>query len=419
MNASTIPTYSQESTTIEFDDPSSNLTYEYYNFTCEREVDTLYKTVVYSMYSIIFVIALVGNLFICYVVFASPRMRTVTNYFIMNLSVGDILITILCVPFTCISAMNQYWPFGSFLCPVMSYVQAISVFISAYTLVAISIDKYMVIMWPLRPRISKKTATLAIISIWIFAGLTVWPTAAFTELVQPSEVFVECDKYVCRENYEEVGPEYGRLYSTVLMVLQYLIPFMVLLLSYTSIAVVIWCHRIPGEAENSRDKRIARNKRKMVKMMVTVVCVFTICWLPYNLLIIFAESISNEMLELLYFPFHGLAMSHACYNPIIYCYMNSRFKESLNHILRRIPGYQSYYSKAPTGPPNPGVDPTDSAQINRNNTYTTYISVKKKALRTSQSSGKDTPRSVSIHTNSSIAFSRKSRGSKNVKDEQI
>ncbi|XP_044756801.1 RYamide receptor isoform X1 [Coccinella septempunctata] len=408
-----------EQTAEEYNISNSNLTNLYYNWTCEREVDTLFKTVVYTMYAIIFVVALVGNLFVCYVVLASPRMRTVTNYFILNLSIGDVLITILCVPFTCISMMNQYWPFGSFLCPVISYVQAISVFISAYTLVAISIDKYMVIMWPLRPRISKKAATWAIMAIWIFAGLTVWPTAAFTELVQPSEHFVRCDKYVCQENYKEVGVEYGKLYSSVLMVLQYVIPFTVLLISYTSIAVIIWCHRIPGEAENSRDRRIARSKRKMVKMMVTVVCVFTVCWLPYNILMIFVESIRVDVLEMLYFPFHGLAMSHACYNPIIYCYMNSRFKESLNHILRRIPGCKGHYFRTGSGPPSVGVDPTDSAMINRNNTYTTYISLKKNGLKSSQSCCREPARSASVRTNSSIVFSRKSRYSMNVMDEQI
>lgn len=194
MDTTTSLDFQQYSTTSEYDEDIFTLTNIYHNYTCEREVDTLYKTVVYTMYFIIFVIALIGNIFVCYVVLMSPRMRTVTNYFILNLSIGDILITLLCVPFTCYSMMNQYWPFGSFLCPVISYVQAISVFISAYTLVAISIDKYMVIMWPLRPRISKKAASWAIFTIWIFAGLTVWPIAAFTELVQPSDEYVQCNR---------------------------------------------------------------------------------------------------------------------------------------------------------------------------------------------------------------------------------
>lgn len=57
--------------------------------------------------------------------------------------------------------------------------------------------------------------------------------------------------------------QYERLYTLALMILQYIIPLSVLLFTYTSIAVVIWCHRIPGEAENSRDQRIAKSKRKV------------------------------------------------------------------------------------------------------------------------------------------------------------
>lgn len=60
-----------------------------------------------------------------------------------------------------------------------------------------------------------------------------------------------------------MGDDYGLLYTQILMVLQYVIPSLVLLFTYTSIATVIWCHRIPGEAENSRDQRIARSKRKV------------------------------------------------------------------------------------------------------------------------------------------------------------
>jgi hypothetical protein len=70
-------------------------------------------------------------------------------------------------------------------------------------------------------------------------------------------------RYLCTEDYSKVGVEYGRIYTKILMFLQYIIPSVVLLFTYTSIGVVIWCHRIPGEAENSRDQRIARSKTKV------------------------------------------------------------------------------------------------------------------------------------------------------------
>lgn len=65
------------------------------------------------------------------------------------------------------------------------------------------------------------------------------------------------------EDYSSMSVDFGYTYSTLLMVLQYIIPLKVLVFTYTSIATVIWCHRIPGEAENARDKRMARSKRKV------------------------------------------------------------------------------------------------------------------------------------------------------------
>ncbi|KAB0800485.1 hypothetical protein PPYR_06225 [Photinus pyralis] len=222
-----------------------------------------FQGTVYVMYSIIFVVAMFGNGIICYIVISSPRMRSVTNYFIMNLAIGDILITIFCVPFTSVSYLQQYWSFGGFLCPVVNYSQAVSVFVSAYTMVAISVDRYTAIIWPLRPRLSKKIAAIIIIIVWVIAAVTGVPIPVFSKLGQPTEWHQMCDRYICHEDWSEVGLEYEKLYTLALMVLQYIIPLSVLLFTYASIAIVICCHRIPGEAENSRDQRIAKSKRKV------------------------------------------------------------------------------------------------------------------------------------------------------------
>lgn len=137
------------------------LSHTNFNFSsCDKdELDdsTYFQTTVYIMYISIFIFALFGNGVVCYIVYSSPRMRTVTNYFIVNLAVGDILMSLFCVPFSFFpTLLLQYWPFGSLLCHLVNYSQAISVLVSAYTLVAISIDRYIAILWPLRPRITKR-----------------------------------------------------------------------------------------------------------------------------------------------------------------------------------------------------------------------------------------------------------------------
>lgn len=155
-----------------------------------------FRVTVYSAYAIIFVVSVVGNGFVCFIVLSTPRMRTVTNYFIMNLALGELLITMLCVPFSAFSYLEQYWPFGGILCTVTSYTQCLSVLVSAYTLVAISIDKYMIIMWPLKPRISKRFTATVIAIVWCIAAVTVLPSAMYSTIIQPNDtkIYVDCDK---------------------------------------------------------------------------------------------------------------------------------------------------------------------------------------------------------------------------------
>lgn len=83
-----------------------------------------FKGIIYFFYSTVFVVALTGNGLVCYVVHSSPRMKTVTNFFIVNLAFGDILMALFCVPPSFISILIlQYWPFGQELCPTVNYLQ--------------------------------------------------------------------------------------------------------------------------------------------------------------------------------------------------------------------------------------------------------------------------------------------------------
>lgn len=76
---------------------------------CQAAPDYYYRhnsamTAVYCVaYLLVFAVGLVGNCFVIAVVFRSPRMRTVTNFFIVNLAVADILVIVFCLPATLMS----------------------------------------------------------------------------------------------------------------------------------------------------------------------------------------------------------------------------------------------------------------------------------------------------------------------------
>ncbi|EDV30401.2 uncharacterized protein Dana_GF23269, isoform B [Drosophila ananassae] len=364
------------------------------NFSCDAD-DTqsedlwssvYFKSTVYLLYIPIFIFALIGNGTVCYIVQSTPRMRTVTNYFIANLALGDILMSLFCVPSSFISLLIlNYWPFGIALCHFVNYSQAVSVLVSAYTLVAISIDRYIAIMWPLRPRITKRYAKFIIGGVWFIALATAFPIPVVSRLVLPGSPWHQkCEKYICREMWPSRVQEY--YYTLALFTLQFVLPLVVLIFTYTRIAIAVWGKRPPGEAENSRDQRMARSKRKMIKMMLTVVIVFTMCWLPFNILQLLLndeEFARWTPLPYVWFAFHWLAMSHSCYNPIIYCYMNARFRGGFLQIMYRVPGLRRCcclhrYLGSSGGRSYEATGTERAFHLHRVNTCTTYISTRRK-----------------------------------------
>lgn len=72
---------------------------------------------------------------------AHPRMRTITNYFLMNLSVADLLMSSLNCIFNFIFMVNSDWPFGSGYCMLNNFIANVTVAASVFTLVAICIDR--------------------------------------------------------------------------------------------------------------------------------------------------------------------------------------------------------------------------------------------------------------------------------------
>ncbi|XP_050437185.1 RYamide receptor-like [Adelges cooleyi] len=345
---------------------------------------TVFRTIVYLMYSVVFVVALAGNGLVCYVVMFSSQMHSVTNLFIMNMAVGDLLMTLFCVPFSFVATlMLQYWPFGNDMCHTVSFAQAVAVLVSAYTLVAISVDRYIAIMWPLKPRASRHHAKFIITLVWTIAVITALPILFVTTLEQPSEWHQECGVYICNEMW--TNQNFKHFYNLALMVLQYCIPFAVLLFTYISIGVVVWGKRTPGEAQNSRDARMAKSKRKMIKMMVTVVLAFTFCWLPYNILMILWDhepSLSTwSNLPYVWFSFHWLAMSHTCYNPLIYCWMNMRYRTGFAAVLRNVPGcgncLDGYLSAQQQQFHYSQHDASQMEGLHRINTSSSFVSVRR------------------------------------------
>jgi len=76
-----------------------------------------------SLYSVVILISLVGNSLVVFTVWRNQRMHTATNYFIVNLAVADIMVTLFCTWVRLVDDLTEGWVLGGFFCKINSFAQ--------------------------------------------------------------------------------------------------------------------------------------------------------------------------------------------------------------------------------------------------------------------------------------------------------
>ncbi|KAK3095134.1 hypothetical protein FSP39_010670 [Pinctada imbricata] len=224
-------------------------------------VDPTHKGVLIFLYAVIIVASFLGNVFICLSYKKQVIQRTNTNLFILAISINDI-IQILFEPFLAISNIIFYsWPYASFTCPLVVYVQFVTVNFKAFVLVAMTCEKYVAITMPTRKCYKRKVAYFMILTLFIAAVLVALPTAINTRV--SFEILAIKGHGLCLEIWQESSQKY--IYSITTMILQYFLPILVMGVSYTHIIVILHRHRIPGEPMQDRDQRLMKSKKKLIR----------------------------------------------------------------------------------------------------------------------------------------------------------
>ncbi|TNM86182.1 hypothetical protein fugu_008453 [Takifugu bimaculatus] len=308
----------------------SNITANYTN----QFVQPPWRVALWSVaYSFVLAVAVFGNLIVIWIILAHKRMRTVTNYFILNLAFSDASMAAFNTLINFIYAAHGEWYFGKAYCKFHNFFPVTSVFASIYSMTAIAVDRYMAIIHPLKPRLSAKATTGVIICIWSLAVVLAFPLCYFsTTLVLPH-------KTVCFVAWPRSADD-SFMYHIIVIVLVYLLPLLVMAITYTIVGMTLWGGEIPGDSSDNYHGQL-RAKRKVVKMMIIVVLTFALCWLPYHVYFIvtgLSKQLSKQKyIQQVYLSVLWLAMSSTMYNPIIYCCLNSRFRAGFKRAFRWCP----------------------------------------------------------------------------------
>ncbi|KAL4230565.1 hypothetical protein ACF0H5_010944 [Mactra antiquata] len=347
--------------------------------------------VIIHCYALIFLLAVLGNALVIITLIQNKRMRTVTNVFLLNLSISDLLLAVFCMPFTIIPMMLKNFIFGAHMCVIIRYLQAVSVSVSCFTLVAISLERYFAICRPLQSRewqtLSHSYKTIAV--CWIAAFVASIPIAIYSKYRQSRFGNAMCGEVWPSESWQKA-------YTLYLDFILLLLPVFIMAISYGKISLTLWrgikMDKVENESNNDYTQSFATEtsrrappvvkdgfgrtssstinmdnlnnprkvssklrfsprgirqtnneksraaKKRVIKMLFAVVLEFFICWTPLFFLQTWItmdirhaeENISPFALTLVFL----LSYVSACCNPITYCFMNRNFRNGFKSAFR-------------------------------------------------------------------------------------
>ncbi|CAG5134642.1 unnamed protein product [Candidula unifasciata] len=365
-----------------FDHRTSNTTWSQYvqmcNSTRRGNISQVNDFIILP-YLLIFLLSVVGNTLVILTLVRHKKMRTVTNMFLLNLAISDLLLAVFCMPFTLIPMMMERFIFGPVVCKLIRYAQAVSVGVSCATLVAISIERFYAICQPLK---SRRWQTLShsykvILAIWLVFATLMVPIAVFNKLLELNN-----GAYACREIWPIHVMEC--LYTILLDIVLLVLPLFLMGYSYGRISKDLWsevsltagsepsdvvekqngytspqnkspllprrqiARSISTESSSGKCQlevlrpayycRVLANKKRVVKMLCVVVLEYFICWTPLFVLnswtVLNYVSARENITPLLKTIILLLSYLSSCIHPITYCFMNRRFRQSFADVFR-------------------------------------------------------------------------------------
>uniref|UniRef100_A0A8C5FGD3 Somatostatin receptor type 2 n=1 Tax=Gadus morhua TaxID=8049 RepID=A0A8C5FGD3_GADMO len=267
------------------------------NYT-DPSFDRTSTVVLTCLYFLVCTVGLCGNALVIYVILRYAKMKTVTNIYILNLAVADVLF-MLGLPFIAIQLALVHWPFGPVLCRVVMTLDSLNQFTSIFCLMVMSIDRYLAVVHPIRSTKWRKPRMAKTIN------LTVWGVSLLVNLpiVIYSGLITKHDDCFCTIVWPEPQEAYYTLKSSGLRV---------------------------GSTKRKR------SERKVTRMVSIVVAVFVFCWLPFyvfNVTSVTGTISTTPVLRSTFAFVVVLGYANSCANPILYAFLSENFKKSFQNVL--------------------------------------------------------------------------------------
>ncbi|XP_061191208.1 somatostatin receptor type 2-like [Saccostrea echinata] len=288
-------------------------------------------TIFVVIYILIGFCGLFGNALVIYVILISPKMRTLTNMYLLNLAFSD-LIFLSHIAMVTTTIIIEYWVFGEIMCKIFFTTQAITTFSSVLTLTSLSVDRYIAVC---KPDVAYKyrqplKAVFVIISIWIFSLLLSMPIILYSRRI-PHPYMKGKDS--CMVNWQDVKEV--PIYIIYIFILGFAIPLCFISTFYTCVIVHM---KSAGPANRQRSKEQHRYHRKITYLVLAIILSYVICWLPYwifqiVLVVVFKYKTVAEIMVIQQIC-TVLMFANSMVNPFLYAFINRDFRHRFKEVFQ-------------------------------------------------------------------------------------
>ncbi|XP_062999883.1 apelin receptor-like [Elgaria multicarinata webbii] len=309
---------------------------------------------------LVFVLGLSGNGLVIFTVWrGAPAKRRSADTYIGHLALADLAFVVTLPLWAAYTALRFHWPFGSALCKLSSYLVLLNMFASAFCLGCLSFERYLAIVHALprsagrAPSRARASTLLALAAVWLLAGLLALPAlllrdtrprgplapapganaSAQAQAQAPAAAAaVECDMdFSGVASSAEAEGYWLAALSLATTALGFVLPLLLMTLCYCCIGATVSRH-----FQKHARKEEGRQRRRLLRVIATLVAVFAACWLPFHVL---KSAYVLAWVGLLRLPcawlglilrLHPyatcLAYINSCLNPFLYAFFDSRFR---------------------------------------------------------------------------------------------
>ncbi|XP_075037585.1 QRFP-like peptide receptor [Mixophyes fleayi] len=299
-----------------------------------------------AMYILSFVVGIIGNIMSIKVLTGKRTGRTsslsATRSLLINLAICDLMVVCVCMPITVGNLIYKAWVYGDFLCRAVPFIQAVSVSASVLSLTVISINRYYNVHNPLNARsfFTQKKIYGTIVVVWVLSSSICLPLIFMNkrdeiEIVPGLPLVFP----ICREIWPHVM--FKQAYNFLLFCALYCLPVLFNLVICFLTIRKLWRSSGNFKECDSRNQSLPvsrlKVRKKIAKMVVTLVSLFAVSWLPVYILDIWidfnipkpSQDVTPSAWILQLRPFaQWLGLTNSSLNPICYCFVGDLYRSA-------------------------------------------------------------------------------------------